>query len=177
MAPHPAVRHEPVNQPAPPRDFDEIMLQIGWLNYSWTNTESLLIHLIAGLTETSKETAVIIFLTLNTTRARIDLIERLSKMEGRDPAERDEVIKLTRELLGLSGLRNRYNHCIYSFDPEGGAPRTIQMRIADRRDAIKVGQIERLDSGARVEIDAAIAKLQALNRAIWALILERGYPV
>ena len=87
------------------------------------------------------------------------------------------MIKLTRELLGLSGLRNRYNHCIYSFDPEGGAPRTIQMRIADRRDAIKVGQIERLDSGARVEIDAAIAKLQALNRAIWALILERGYPV
>ncbi|MBK5928099.1 hypothetical protein CCR87_12300 [Rhodobaculum claviforme] len=152
------------------------MLLIGRLNYSWTNTESLLIHLIAGLVGTTKETAVIIFLTLNTTRARVDLVERLSKMDGRDPAERARVLEVTRRLLGLSGLRNRYNHCIYSFDPDGGAPRTIQMRIADRRDAIKVGQTDLLDAAARADIDAAISNLEALNRAIWALIAEYRYP-
>ena len=52
--------------------FHEILLLIGQLNYTWTNTESLLIYLIAGLANVDKETAVIIFLTLNTTRARID---------------------------------------------------------------------------------------------------------
>jgi hypothetical protein len=159
-----------------PADFDRIMLLIGRLNYSWTNTESLLIHVIAGLAGTSKETAVIIFLTLNTTRARVDLIERLAKMESRDPEERARVLTLTRQLIGLSGLRNRYNHCIYSFDPDGGAPRTIQMRIADRRDAIKIGQTDVLDAEARAEIDTAIARLGELNRTFWQLIADYAYP-
>jgi hypothetical protein len=54
------------------------------MNYMWTNTESLLIHVIAGLCGTDKDKAVIIFLTLNTTRARIDLVDRLAKMPGRE---------------------------------------------------------------------------------------------
>src|SRR5690606_145654 len=62
-----------------PTRFQQVLLLIGKLNYTWTNTESLLIHLIAGLAKVDKETAVIIFLTLNTTRARIDLVERLAK--------------------------------------------------------------------------------------------------
>ena len=60
-------------------EFDDFLLLIGRLNYTWTNTESLLIHLIAGLSALDKEIATVIFLTLNTTRARIDLVERLSK--------------------------------------------------------------------------------------------------
>ena len=93
---------------------------MGRLNYAWTNTESLLIHLIAGLADTSKDVAVIIFLTLNTTRARTDLVERLAKMDDRDADEREAVLVLTRRLLKLSSLRNRYNHCIYAFDPTVG---------------------------------------------------------
>ena len=163
-------------QLVPPADFDRIMILIGRLNYSWTNTESLLIHLIAGLAGTSKDTAVIIFLTLNTTRARVDLIERLAKMDTRDPAERTRVLTVTRQLIGLSGLRNRYNHCIYSFDPDGGAPRTIQMRIADRSDAIKIGQTKVLDAEAQADIDKAIVRLRELNRTIWQLIADYEYP-
>lgn len=160
----------------PPEDFDEVMRLVGRLNYTWTNTESLLIHLIAGLAGIGKDKAVIIFLTLNTTRARIDLIDRLAKMEGSDPLARPRILDVTRRMIGLSGLRNRYNHCIYSFDPDGGAPRTIQMRIADRRDAIRVGQIEALDHEARAAIETAIEDLAELNRAIWQLVTDHGYP-
>jgi hypothetical protein len=163
-------------QPAPPAEFERTLLLVGRLNYSWTNTESLLIHLIAGLAGTSKETALIIFLTLNTTRARIDLIERLAKTNTRDPEERARILSLTREFIGLSGLRNRYNHCIYSFDADGGAPRTIQMRIADRRDTIKMGQTNVLDAGALADIDKAIARLGEINLTIWQLINDYGYP-
>lgn len=166
-----------MTQTVPLQDFEQIMLLIGRLNYSWTNTESLLIHLIAGQAHTSKEIAVIIFLTLNTTRARIDLIERLAKMDGHDETERIRVLELTRELSKLSGLRNRYNHCIYSFNPDGGVPRTIQMRISDRRDAIKMGQIEFLDARARADIEGAITRLAELNRAFWSLIMDYRYPV
>jgi len=162
--------------PAPSASFDTLLLLIGRLNYTWTNTESLLIHLIAGLSGTDKETAVIIFLTLNTTRARVDLVERLAKMDRRDPEERDRVLAATRQLLRLSAPRNRYNHSIYGFDPESGSFRTIQMRIADRKADIKMGQITEIDAVAIDEIKNAITELADLNMRIWSLIRDHGYP-
>lgn len=156
--------------------FDDFLLLVGKLNYSWTNTESLLIHLIAGLSHTDKDTALVIFLTLNTTRARIDLVQRLAKMERTDPAERDRVLAVTSRIMKLSALRNRYNHCIYAFDPEGGNPRTILMRIADRKDNIKMGQVNELDDAAVQDIENAIASLAQINHDIWKLIHELNYP-
>jgi hypothetical protein len=157
-------------------DFERTLLLVGRLNYAWTNTESVLIHLIAGLAGTSKNTALIIFLTLNTTRARIDLVERLAKTNASDAQERDRVLDLTRRFSKLSGLRNRYNHCIYSFDPGGGAPRSIQMRISDRRETIKMGHTEHLDAAARREIETAIEDISDVNRAAWSVVAQYRYP-
>lgn len=157
--------------------FDRLIMQIGRLNYLWTNTESLLIHLIAGLSATDKEVAVIIFLTLNTTRARIDLVERLAKMEGRAPADRDLILEQTRRLGRLSAIRNKYNHCIYSFDRESGNPRTILMRISDRKTDIKIGRSDTVDDDEMARIDETLAELTNANRDIWRVIQALGYPV
>lgn len=162
---------------ATPVGFDTLLLLIGRLNYAWTNTESLLIHVIAGLCRTEKESAVVIFLTLNTTRARVDLIERLAKLERTRAEERDRVLASTRRLLKFAALRNRYNHCIYSFDPESGATRTILMRIADRKDNIKVGEMTDIDDAAIADIERALGELTALNTDIWAMIREFDYPL
>ena len=157
-------------------DLDEILLRVGHLNYTWTNTESLLIHLIAGLCGIDKDTAVILFLTLNTTRARLDLVERLAKMEHRAPPERDGILAISQNMQKSASLRNRYNHCIYAFDPQEGQHRTILMRIADRRDHLRMGQVNVLDATALADIDAAIAELRAINRMIWAHVAAWGYP-
>ncbi|WP_254453020.1 hypothetical protein [Ruegeria atlantica] len=156
--------------------FDRLILMVGKLNYMWTNTESLLIHLIAGLTRTSKDISVIIFLTLNTTRARIDLVERLAKMEGRPPDIRDPILKHTQRLSKLSGIRNRYNHCIYSFDPDSGNPKTILMRIADRKTDIKLGRQDTVDEVAMKEIEKVVDQLSVANRDMWKLINDLGFP-
>lgn len=156
--------------------FDRFLLLLGRLNYSWTNTESLLIHLIAGLSKTDKETAVVIFLTLNTTRARIDLVERLSKLERVSQEERQAVLAVTRRIQMLSGLRNRYNHCIYSFDSKSGDFSTIRMRVADRKNQIKVGEITALDGATIDGIDQSLDDLKALNSDVWGLIQKYGYP-
>lgn len=158
-----------------PPDFDGFLLLVGKLNYAWTNTESLLIHLIAGLSGMDKETATVVFLTLNTTRARIDLVERLSKLERAEPAERKRVLALTGRIQKQAALRNRYNHCIYAFDSEGN-PRTILMRIADRKDRLMIGQTDPLDDAAAGNIETAIDELAAINRDIWQAIRELGYP-
>ncbi|WP_370211227.1 hypothetical protein [Roseovarius sp.] len=157
-------------------DFDTVLLLVGRLNYAWTNTESLLIHLIAGLSGTDKEIATVTFLTLNTTRARIDLVERLSKLDRVDAAERKAILGLTGRIQRHSALRNRYNHCIYAFDPDGQHPRTIQMRIADRKDKLLMGQDTPLDEAALDEIRAALDALAEINRDIWQFISAHKYP-
>jgi hypothetical protein len=160
----------------PAVSFDSLLLLTGRLNYAWTNTESLLIHLIAGLAMTDKDRAVIIFLTLNTTRARVDLVERLAKLDDVPEAERKAVLGFTQAMMKHAGLRNRYSHSIYAFDPESGDARTIMMRIADRKDGLKMGRADLIDAAAIAEIEAAIADLGALNRACWRIIRDFGYP-
>lgn len=152
------------------------MLLVGKLNYAWTNTESLLIHMIAGLAHTDTETATVIFLTLNTSRARIDLVQRLSKLERVGSAERGEVIDVTSRIQKVGQLRNRYNHCIYAFDSNSEVSHTILMRIADRKDAIKMGQATAVDMEAVSGINAAITELRDINQTIWRFLRNYNYP-
>ncbi|QKV19174.1 hypothetical protein HTY61_12260 [Oricola thermophila] len=155
--------------------MQRILLLIGQLNYTWTNTESLLIYLIGGLARTDKETAIIIFLTLNTPRARIDLVERLAKMEKTPKDCRDAVLEVSRKLTRELRLRNKYNHCIYSFDPESGRGATQLMRIVESRDAVRYGKVEQLDAREIDRISDSIAQLVALNKAIWAIMRKYGF--
>ncbi len=156
--------------------FQSLLLRIGKLNYVWTNTESLLIHLIAGLAEMEKDPAVVVFLTLNTTRARLDLVERLAKLPKTSATTRDAVLALMQRFQKEAPLRNKYNHCIYSFDPEMGTVRTIMMRISDRKTDMRIGKAENADQNELMAIDNAIGRLESLNRDIWQFIAKAGYP-
>ncbi|MCT8997629.1 hypothetical protein [Chelativorans intermedius] len=156
--------------------LQEILLLVGQLNYTWTNTESLLIYLIAGLARVDKETAIVIFLTLNTPRARIDLVERLAKMRSTPVSCRQEILAITRKLSKEAGLRNKFNHCIYSFDPESGRGITQLMRIFESKDEIKYGKVESLDETEIERIRKSISALVEINKAIWAVSGKYGFP-
>ncbi|WP_274425638.1 hypothetical protein [Chelativorans sp. YIM 93263] len=165
-----------MNVPSRMSNLHEILLLLGRLNYTWTNTESLLIYLIAGLASVDKEKAAVIFLTLNTTRARIDLVERLAKLKSTPADCRQEVLSLTRSLLREAGLRNKFNHCIYSFDPENGRGMTQMMRIADSKDEIRYGKVESLDEAEVQRIRDCIASLGTINRDVWQLVGRYDFP-
>ncbi|QCO56449.1 hypothetical protein EOK75_00305 [Pseudorhodobacter turbinis] len=160
----------------PAASFDSLLLLTGRLNYAWTNTESLLIHLIAGLAKTDKDRAVVIFLTLNTTRARVDLVERLAKLDDTPAAQKARVLEFTQAMMKYASLRNRYSHSIYAFDPESGDARTIMMRIADRKDGLKIGRSDKINLAAITDIETAIADLGQLNRKCWTIIRDFNYP-
>lgn len=160
----------------PAGDFDAFLLHVGKLNYAWTNTESLLIHFIAGLVRTDIETATVIFLTLNTSRARMDLVNRLAKLDRIAKTEQAQILALTGRIQKVASLRNRYNHCIYAFDSNAEVSHTILMRIADRKDGIKMGQVHAVDEKASRDIAAAIAELGDINRAAWAFLQAFDYP-
>jgi len=156
--------------------LDRLLMLVGRINYVWTNTESLLIHLIAGLARIDKERAVVVYLTLNTARARVDLVERLSKLDDVPAEQRDAILDVTGRMLKVGALRNRLNHSIYAFDPESGQARTILMRISDRKNSLKMGRNDMIDLAAIAEIENNIAMIGDINRDIWKIIRTFGYP-
>lgn len=157
--------------------FTSFLAALGRMNYAFSNTESLMIHVIAGLLGTDKEKATIVFLTLNTTRARLDLVERLAKLDTVSADLRADILGLTRKLAKYSPIRNQFNHCIYAFDGESGRATSIRMRVSDRKDGLKIGDNIPIDDEAIQRIDTATAEMHALNREVWKVILARGFPV
>jgi len=159
-----------------PSGLDQILLLVGRLNYAWTNTESLLIYLIAGLAKVNKETAIVIFLTLNTTRARMDLVERLAKLPQTPEHCRDDVLLLLDRLGQQSKLRNKYSHCIYSFDEKGDISHTQQMRIFDGKTSIKYGKVEAVDAPEVARITECINDITDINKGIWDVVKRNRFP-
>lgn len=160
----------------PPAIFREILLLVGQLNYTWTNTESLLIYLIGGLARTDKESAIVIFLTLNTTKARLELVERLAKMPATSPALRRAILAVTGQMAKQARLRNKYSHCIYSFDETGTQASTQLMRVVDDKDRIRYGKIEVIDGPELARIADAITAIKAINRDIWTIVETNRFP-
>jgi len=156
--------------------FHQVLLLVGKLNYTWTNTESLLIYLIAGLAGVDKATAIVIFLTLNTTRARVDLVERLAKLPKCPKPVRDDILAVLARMNAQAKLRNKYNHCIYSFDEKGDPSHTQLMRIFDSKDEIKYGKIEALDEDEMANVEKSIGDVAAVNREIWRIIRKNEFP-
>lgn len=73
-----------------------IMALIGNLVFSWSNNESMFIYVLMLLLDTDEKSAAIVFATLNTTRARLDLIQRLAQMRITDKEVRaglDRILK------------------------------------------------------------------------------------
>ncbi len=156
--------------------INQTLLLVGRMNYVWTNTESLFIYLMAQLMGTSKEAAIVVFLTLNTTRARLDLIQRLAKLESTSPEDKAAVLSFADRLGKESGIRNKFNHCIYSFD-EKGAASTQLMRVADVGEDLRYGKVELLDETELNRLNMAIERITAVNRDIWAYIRGHQIPV
>jgi hypothetical protein len=157
--------------------MEQVLQLVGQLNYVWTNTESLFIYLIAHLVGTNKEVAIVIFLTLNTTRSRLDLLERLAKANSTPAATRADVLQLTARLKQEAKVRNKYNHCIYSFDTNGEFGSTQLMRIAEFNDDLKYGKVEMLDDDEMTRIQDAITEVTAVNRAIWEFLARSQVDV
>ncbi|WP_312945854.1 hypothetical protein [Agrobacterium sp.] len=150
--------------------MSDVLLRVGRLNYVWTNTESLLIYIIAHLLRVEKEAAIVVFLTLNTTRARIDLIERLAKLSATPAVERKAILGMMARLKSESKMRNKYNHCIYSFDENGEISSTQLMRLFDDDKEVRYGKVEQMDQKELDSLEKSIGAIVELSKTIWNFI-------
>ncbi|MGJ3261849.1 MAG: hypothetical protein ACFE0R_01315 [Salinarimonas sp.] len=148
----------------------EVLALIGHLVFSWSNNESLFIYVLMLLLETDEVSAAIVFATLNTTRARLDLVQRLAKAKVGDRAIAGELDALVARFSKQTRLRNDLNHCMYTVDDEGAITHTQLMKLEERGGRMSFGRVREMDGARRDEMAEAIREHGALNRDLWALL-------
>ncbi|HLH51798.1 MAG TPA: hypothetical protein VKV96_20845 [Roseiarcus sp.] len=147
-----------------------IMALIGNLTYSWSNNESMFIYVLMLLMGTDQAVAAIVFATLNTTRARIELIERLAKIKIAEKPVAKELARIISRFNDLTRLRNEFNHCLYRVNEQGEITHTQSIRVHEVADGLQFGVVREMDDARLAEISEAIGKMTKLNRDIWSFL-------
>ena len=83
---------------------------------------------------------------------------------------------MTDRLSQQAKLRNKYSHCIYSFDEVNKSMNTQLMRIFDAKEEIKYGKIEALDDQEITKVQKCIGTITETNVAIWDFVRQNKYP-
>lgn len=148
----------------------EILALIGNLMFSWSNNESVFIHYLMTLLETDFTSAAVTFLSLNTTRARLDLIRRLARTKIDDEDMLNNLEKLISRFQRCTKTRNDLNHCIYQMNKKGEITHTTVLRISESKNDFKIATVRALDKRRINEITGVIRRLTKLNRDLWEFL-------
>lgn len=144
-----------------------ILALIGNLVSSWTNNESLFIYVLMILLRTDQASAALTFATLNTTRARLDLIQRLAKISVHDKALEKTLGRIIDRFNESTQIRNEFNHCMYVVDASGQITSTRSMRIVQTKSNIEFGKTKPMDDARLKSMVAATKDMARINRDIW----------
>ncbi len=143
---------------------------IGDLNFAWSNNESMFIYVLMLLLDTNEAAAAVVFSTLNTTRARLDLVQRLAKISVSDKALKDELNDIVNSFSASTRMRNDLSHATFVIDEGGELTHTQSMKLEERKGQLQFGVRRAIDDGRLAEIAAAVRSLYGLNRRIWDFI-------
>lgn len=144
-----------------------VLALIGNLVSSWTNNESLFIYVLMLLLRTDRASAALTFATLNTTRARLDLILRLAKITIRDKNLEKALFKIIERFNESTRVRNEFNHCMYIVDASGQITHTQSMRIVQTKDSLQFGEMKPMDEARLKSMVKATKDMTRINRDIW----------
>lgn len=148
-----------------------ILALIGNLVFSWSNNESMFLYLLMLLMETDEQTAAIVFATLNTSRARTELVQRLSAAKLTDPELKQRLSKVLKAFNRGTRIRNDFNHCIFSLNSAGEITHTHSLRIGEANGKLTLGYVRQFDDARMQQLSVAIVDMTRLNRDLWELVV------
>ncbi|NEU13471.1 hypothetical protein G3T14_15215 [Methylobacterium sp. BTF04] len=155
-------------------DFAErqqyVLMLIGNLGLNWSNNESMFIYVLMVLLEIQEVEAAIIFSTLNTTRARLDVVRRLATVKIRDEAVAATLKRLIKRFEAGTRLRNEFNHCMYKLNAQGEITHTHLMRPHEDKGVLTLGALREMNDERIREIIEANRQLKRLNRDLWTFL-------
>jgi hypothetical protein len=149
-----------------------VLAHVGNLVFTWSNNESMFLYLLQILMRSDFDTAAITFVSLNTTRARLDLVRRLAKSKIPDREMVRKVERLIERFNDCTRVRNEFNHCIYQLNERGEITHTGVLRIVESKDAVQYASVRKLDGDRLREINLTVRRLTKLNRDLWAILPE-----
>lgn len=144
-----------------------VLALIGNLVFSWSNNESMFIYVLMLLLETDEVSAAIVFATLNTTRARLDLVQRLAKAKIADKSAAETLDRLIARFNACTRVRNEFNHCMYTVSDRGEITHTHAMKIRESAGRLVLGEVRPVDEGRIRELVKTVEDLKILNRELW----------
>jgi len=144
-----------------------ILALIGNLVSSWSNNESLFIYVLMILSKTDQASAALTFATLNTTRARLDLIQRLAKINIKDKDLDKALTKIIERFNESTHVRNEFNHCMYITDASGQITHTQSMRIVQTKTSLQFGEMKPMDEARLKSMVKTTKDMARINRDIW----------
>jgi hypothetical protein len=122
------------------------------------------------LLRTEESSAAIVFATLNTTRARLDLIQRLARIRITDTDISRSLARLIERFVESTKVRNELNHCMFIFDRSGAITHTQSMRLAETKASLRFGEIKALDESRLQDMLRTTKEMTRINREIWELL-------
>jgi hypothetical protein len=122
------------------------------------------------LLRTEESSAAIVFATLNTTRARLDLIQRLARIRITDSDISRSLARLIERFVESTKVRNELNHCMFIFDRSGAITHTQSMRLAETKASLRFGEIKALDESRLQDMLRTTKEMTRINREIWELL-------
>ena len=147
-----------------------LLTLIGQLVFSWSNNESLLIYVLMLLLRTDKASAAVVFSTLNTTRARVDLVQRLAQISIDDRGTRAALDRVLKQFNDANRVRNEFMHAMYTVNTKGEITHTQVMRLVARNGKVSFGDQQPIDAKRLALIVQTCSDLRRLNREIWDLL-------
>jgi len=148
----------------------QILSLIGNLGLSWSNNESLFVYVLMLLLRTDEVTAALVFGTLNTSRARLDLIRRLASVKLTDPAVAQTLERLIRRFNATTKVRNDLTHAMSEVNAAGEITHTNTMRIVEHGGRLSFGAQRAMDDARVRELTDVNRQLARLNRDLWQFL-------
>ncbi|GEP54687.1 hypothetical protein [Reyranella soli] len=154
-----------------------LMGLIGQLVFSWSNNESMLIYILKVLLQTDEPAAATVFSTLNTTRARLDLVSRLGRIKLADRETRMALDHVVRCFNEINAVRNEFLHAMYAVDAKGRITHTQTMRLINKSGRLTFGQQHAIDRERIEGLVRTCNELRVLNRKVWDLLPQLAKAV
>jgi hypothetical protein len=146
-----------------------IYLAIGSLVVHWANNESVFCAMLQALMRGERHSADIVWYSQRTTKARLDLLLRLARVQVKDATLISDLKKAAANFKGLSRVRNLYCHGMYTYDEQLRLVGLSGITVADEGEPLRLER-KPFNSGTMNELSDTINKSSTLNRALWALV-------
>lgn len=145
------------------------LTSIGSLVVNWANNESVFLAMLQLFLVGGKNSAAIVWQSLRTSNARLELVDRLCRERVKDTELLSEITEAISHFRGLSRIRNFYCHATYRYDSELNLD-SVSSVTSPQEGHPLVSKTKRMDRATLNEIGHASIELMKFNRRLWVIV-------